>query len=83
MGVAICSRVIVKPGCKQYLDFVLAWDMPIVQFPKKLQLHKRYYTKYFNDSGNAGPEICAYALKHYNNWEILIDAWQRPIIDDT
>ena len=64
------------------MEFVLAWDMPNIKFPKKINTHSRYYTKYFGDDGEAGPKICDYAIKNYSNWEKLIDAWQKPILDD-
>lgn len=71
-----------KPKTSHDLEFVLSWDMPIIHFPKKLKAHTRYYTKYFNACGDSGPNICEYALKHYSNWEKLIDNWQKPILND-
>ncbi|XP_032592367.1 non-lysosomal glucosylceramidase isoform X1 [Drosophila grimshawi] len=82
IGVAVCAHLALKPKTSHDLEFVLAWDMPKIQFPRKLQTHTRYYTKYFDDSGESGPRICEYALKHYASWERLIDAWQRPILND-
>lgn len=82
IGVAVCAQLALKPQAYHELEFVLAWDMPKIQFPRKLQTHTRYYTKYFDDSGESGPRICEYALKHYASWERLIDAWQRPILND-
>ncbi|XP_030242996.1 non-lysosomal glucosylceramidase isoform X1 [Drosophila navojoa] len=82
IGVAVCAQLALKPQASHELEFVLAWDMPKIQFPRKLQTHTRYYTKYFDDSGECGPRICEYALKQYASWERLIDAWQRPILND-
>lgn len=82
LGVAICARVSLKPKSQHDLEFALAWDMPTIHFPKKLKAHTRYYTKYFSANGESGPKICEYALKHYGNWEKLIDNWQRPILND-
>ncbi|XP_068140847.1 non-lysosomal glucosylceramidase isoform X1 [Drosophila tropicalis] len=82
IGVAVCAHIALKPQASHELEFVLAWDMPKIQFPRKLKTHTRYYTKYFDDSGEAGPRICEYALKHYQSWERLIDGWQRPILND-
>ncbi|KAH8352435.1 hypothetical protein KR084_004138, partial [Drosophila pseudotakahashii] len=82
IGVAVCAQVALKPMSSHELEFVLAWDMPKIQFPRKMQTHTRYYTKYFDDSGDSGPKICEYALKQYASWERLIDAWQRPILND-
>lgn len=82
IGVAVCAQLALKPQASHELEFVLAWDMPKIQFPRKMQTHTRYYTKYFDDSGESGPKICEYALKQYSHWERLIDAWQRPILND-
>lgn len=82
MGVALCARVSLKPKSSHDLEFALAWDMPIIHFPKKLKAHKRYYTKYFNACGDSGAKICEYGLKHYNSWEKAIDNWQKPILND-
>ncbi|XP_055852929.1 non-lysosomal glucosylceramidase isoform X1 [Episyrphus balteatus] len=82
LGVGICSQVLIRPNSSHDLEFVLAWDMPNIKFPKKINTHSRYYTKYFGDDGEAGPKICDYAIKNYSNWEKLIDAWQKPILDD-
>ncbi|XP_037957731.1 non-lysosomal glucosylceramidase isoform X2 [Teleopsis dalmanni] len=82
LAVALCAQVTLKPNASHDLEFVLAWDMPKIHFPKKLIMHTRYYTKYFDDSGEAGPKICDYALKYYSSWEKLIDAWQHPILED-
>ncbi|XP_055381934.1 non-lysosomal glucosylceramidase isoform X2 [Condylostylus longicornis] len=83
IGVALSAQVLVKSKKTQDLEFSLAWDMPVINFSKKLKEHKRYYTKYFGDSGDAGPKLCDYALKNYSYWEKLIDSWQRPILEDS
>lgn len=82
LGVALCARISLKPQSSNDLEFALVWDMPIIHFPKKMKAYKRYYTKYFNATGDVGPKICDYALMHYKNWEKQIDAWQRPIFND-
>lgn len=57
--------------------------MPTIQFYKKIKEYTKYYTKYFGKNGDAGPSICEYALQSFTRWESMIDAWQRPIIDDS
>lgn len=42
----------------------------------------RYYTKYFSAKGDAGPNICSYALHNYEKWDRMIYAWQQPVLDD-
>lgn len=72
----------IKPNATYDLEFVLAWDMPTVEFPMRMKKYSRYYTKYFGADGAAGPKICDHALKSYFNWEKLIDAWQKPVLED-
>ena len=44
---------------------------------------QRYYTKYFGHDGESGPLISEHALQNFNKWEQAIDAWQRPVLDDS
>lgn len=76
------AQVNVKSKCQSDLEFVLAWDMPGVNFFKNTKQYWRYYTKFFGHTGEAGPPICEHALQSYNKWEQSIDSWQRPILDD-
>lgn len=56
--------------------------MPKIKFFKNIKHHWRYYTKFFGKTEEAGPTICEYALQNYSKWEQLIDAWQKPILED-
>lgn len=82
IGVAVSSQIHLKPKCQSDLEFVLAWDMPCVNFFKNTKQYWRYYTKFFGRSGEVGPAICEYALQNSSKWEQQIDAWQRPILED-
>lgn len=57
--------------------------MPEINFFKNTKKYWRYYTKYFARTGESGPAICEYALQNFSKWEQLIDAWQRPILEDS
>ncbi|CAD7086391.1 unnamed protein product [Hermetia illucens] len=83
VATALCAQVAIKPNATYDLEFVLAWDMPTVEFPMRMKKYSRYYTKYFGADGAAGPKICDHALKSYFNWEKLIDAWQKPVLEDS
>uniref|UniRef100_A0A1L8E229 Non-lysosomal glucosylceramidase n=1 Tax=Nyssomyia neivai TaxID=330878 RepID=A0A1L8E229_9DIPT len=82
VGVAINGEIALKPEGTGDIEFCLVWDMPIVNFGKKLKQYSRYYTKHFGNSGEGGPRIADYALTNYHKWEQQIDAWQRPILED-
>lgn len=83
IAVAVCSQICVKPQSQEDLEFALAWDMPIIKFYKKMKEYTKFYTKWFGKNCDAGPSICEYALQSFTRWESMIDAWQRPIIDDS
>uniref|UniRef100_A0A1B0CJL7 Glycosyl-hydrolase family 116 N-terminal domain-containing protein n=1 Tax=Lutzomyia longipalpis TaxID=7200 RepID=A0A1B0CJL7_LUTLO len=82
VGVAISGEIALKAEATGEVEFCLAWDMPIVNFGKKLKQYSRYYTKHFGNSGEGGPRIADYALMNYHKWEQQIDLWQRPILED-
>lgn len=42
----------------------------------------RYYTKFFDNNGRAGPKMMHYSMKNYKNWEKEIESWQNPILND-
>lgn len=83
VAVAVSAQVSVKPFAISDLEFSLAWDMPKIHFRKSPKMYSRYYTKYFGDTGDAGVHITAYALQNYIKWEHQIDAWQKPILEDS
>lgn len=45
-------------------------------------MFSRYYTKFFDNNGRAGPKIMHYSMKNYTNWEQEIQSWQNPILND-
>lgn len=82
VGVGLCADFLVKPRLQQDVEFALVWDMPVVHFPKKLQSHHRFYTKYFGGDGDAGPKICDYALGKFPKWETEIFRWQDEVLSE-
>lgn len=41
VAVAVCSQTTVKPGATTDLEFALAWDIPKIEFHKKIAQHTR------------------------------------------
>jgi non-lysosomal glucosylceramidase len=81
IGAALAATVELAPGETKRLSFVLAWDLPIVEFGLGTCWYKRY-TRYFGRSGANAWEIGAEALAKRSEWSSAIDAWQAPILAD-
>eukprot|EP00794_Sanderia_malayensis_P009762 gene9762-10761_t len=80
---AIAAKTRVPPQQKKDLEFVLAWDMPVVEFSSEKGIkYCRRYTKFFGDKGNAAPSLCCHAILNYPEWESKIEEWQNPILLD-
>lgn len=41
VGVAVCGQIKVMPNSSNELEFALAWDMPKIQFHKKIKEYTR------------------------------------------
>jgi len=81
---AIAAKTRLLPNQKRDLEFVLAWDMPVVEFGSgKGVKYCRRYTKFFGDKRNAAPSLCCYATLNYSDWERKIEEWQNPILNDS
>ncbi|VDP15681.1 unnamed protein product, partial [Onchocerca flexuosa] len=75
LGIAVLAETLIKANTKvaSCIEYVLAWDMPIVQFGSGERKYKsmkslcffRRYTRFFGDHGCASPAICAYSLAKY------------------
>ncbi|XP_065059561.1 non-lysosomal glucosylceramidase-like [Rhopilema esculentum] len=84
LAAAVASKTRLLPHQKRDLEFVLAWDMPVVEFGSgKGVKYCRRYTKFFGDKRNAAPSLCCYALLNYPEWESRIEKWQNPILNDS
>ena len=82
IAAALAVTFELAPGETRSVPFALAWDLPIMQFGSGTRWYKRY-TRFYGKSGDAAWQIARDALAQYKAWEADIDAWQRPILDDT
>jgi non-lysosomal glucosylceramidase len=81
IGAALAATIEVAPGETKHVTFVLAWDLPIVEFGSGTRWFKRY-TRFFDRSGSNAWAIGADALVRRSEWSSAIDAWQAPILAD-
>lgn len=81
IGAALAATVELAPGETKQVAFVLAWDMPVVEFGSGTAWYKRY-TRFFGRSGANAWAIGAEALAKRTQWSAAIDAWQAPILAD-
>ncbi len=81
LGAALAATVELGPGETRTVSFVLAWDLPIVEFGSGTRWYKRY-TRFYDRSGANAWAIGAEALARAAEWSSAIDAWQAPILAD-
>jgi non-lysosomal glucosylceramidase len=81
IGAALAATVELAPGETKLVSFVLAWDLPVVEFGSGTCWYKRY-TRFFGHSGANAWAIGADALARRSEWSSAIDAWQAPILSD-
>jgi len=82
IGAAISMRVHIPAGESRQLIFALAWDMPLARFGWGTGWYRRY-TKFYGREGTSARLIAREALLNYPKWEEKIEAWQKPILDNT
>ncbi|XP_054842573.1 non-lysosomal glucosylceramidase [Eublepharis macularius] len=80
---AVCASCTVSANGHGTLELGLAWDMPRIRFGSQEREHHRRYTRFFGSDGNACPALSHYMLTHYEQWEEKIEAWQRPILENS
>lgn len=80
-GAAVCITFDLAPGQTIEVPFVLAWDMPIMQFELGTAWYKRY-TAFYGTSGNSAWKIAIDAIENRKQWQQQITDWQKPILDD-
>ncbi len=82
IGAALAATLELAPGETRLVSFVLAWDLPVVEFGAGTCWYKRY-TRFFGRSGDNAWAIGAEALAKRTEWSSAIDAWQAPILADS
>ncbi|MFN6480658.1 GH116 family glycosyl hydrolase [Nostoc sp. DedQUE07] len=80
IGAAIAIRFTLQPGETLEIPFVVAWDLPIVEFAAGVNYYRRY-TDFFGKNGNNAWAIASTALQEYQTWRSQIQSWQKPILD--
>jgi len=81
IGAAVAATLELGPGETRLVSFVLAWDLPVVEFGSGTRWFKRY-TRFFGRDGHNAWAIGAEALARQDEWSAAIEAWQAPILAD-
>ena len=71
----------IAPKSKVYVQFSVAWDLPIIRFGSS-RGYTRRYTRFFNGD-NISQQIAINGLINWKDWNKKIDEWQYPILNDT
>jgi len=79
IGAALAATLELAAGETRLVSFVLAWDLPVVEFGAGTCWYKRY-TRFFGRTGDNAWAIGAEALAKRTEWSSAIDAWQAPIL---
>ncbi|KAK7066212.1 Non-lysosomal glucosylceramidase [Halocaridina rubra] len=82
LAVAVCGKCSVGSNSSGMVEMALTWDMPQIVFKSRGMTHTRRYTRWFGDEQTAAQEISSYALLRYKQWEVDIEAWQNPVLQD-
>ncbi|MBA0642280.1 hypothetical protein Goklo_026702 [Gossypium klotzschianum] len=69
IGAAIAAAMIIPSNAVRTVTFSLAWDC-------------LRYTKFYGTDGDAAANIAHDAILENSNWESLIEAWQRPTLEN-
>jgi non-lysosomal glucosylceramidase len=81
-GAAIAATTSLAPGQRRSVRFAVAWDLPMVEFGAGRRWWKRY-TRDWGRSGARAFDLARHALAEAPAWRAAIEAWQRPILEDT
>ncbi|HEY7589576.1 MAG TPA: non-lysosomal glucosylceramidase [Candidatus Limnocylindrales bacterium] len=79
---AVAATVEVPPGERRQLVFALAWDLPYGLFGPGVRFARRHTLRY-GTAGEAAFDIAGDALAERDGWRAAIEAWQRPILEDS
>jgi non-lysosomal glucosylceramidase len=80
-GAALAVSFTLKPGERLEVPFAIAWDFPYYEFEAGAK-QKRKYTAFFGAEGTNAFRIASEALSRSAEWEMAVDAWQKPILAD-
>ncbi|MBN2371349.1 MAG: glucosylceramidase [Vicinamibacteria bacterium] len=78
---AVAVRVRLQAGERRSVPFVVAWDLPVIQFGGGAKWVRRY-TEFFGASGTNAWAIARTGLEQAERWSGLIDEWQTPYVED-
>ncbi|KAK8668271.1 hypothetical protein V6N13_105731 [Hibiscus sabdariffa] len=81
IGAAIAASMTIPSDAVRTVTFSLAWDCPEVKFLGGKTYHRRY-TKFYGTNGDAAANIAHDAILEHRHWESMIEAWQRPVLED-
>jgi non-lysosomal glucosylceramidase len=85
IGAGLAAATHLAPGESRRITFVLAWDLPLMEFGKDDQAEQWYrrYTEWFGTGGHNAWAIAATGLQQASAWATALEAWQAPILADT
>ena len=78
---ALSRGIDVEERGSSRLDFVIAYDMPVVEFGSKRRWY-RLYTKQFGQNGRGGKTIAEHASSRLQGYRHQIDLWHREVLCD-
>ncbi len=73
---ALAASTTLQPGECRDIPFVLAWDLPVIEFGSGRR-HFRQYVKHVGGDGRNAGALAAEALEHHAEWSRQIDAWHQ------
>jgi non-lysosomal glucosylceramidase len=79
IGGAIAIKFTVRPGKTRQIPFILAWDLPVMEFSQGVEYLRRY-TDFFGRTGTNAWLMVRTALKQYVTWQEKIAQWQAPVL---
>jgi non-lysosomal glucosylceramidase len=81
IGAAVAATLTLAPGETRELTFLLAWDLPVVEFGQGTRWYRRYTRFVGRDGGNAWALVRTAAARR-DAWTAALEAWQQPILAD-
>ena len=81
MAAAVAATVELTPGESRRVTFVLAWDLPTIEFGGGTRWARRY-TRSVGREGTHAWMLARRAATEREAWDVAIAAWQAPILAD-